>query len=35
LMGILDAVKTVDMPRPFHVHKGPEDLGGPLEPSEN
>jgi hypothetical protein len=36
LIGILDAVKTVDMPRPFHVHKtSEEDLGGPLDKSRN
>jgi len=35
LMGTLEAVKTADMPRPFHVHRGPEDLGGAQDISGN
>ncbi len=35
LVGILEAVKTVDMPRPFHVHRTPDDLGGPQDISGN
>lgn len=35
LVNIIEAVKTVDMPRPFHVHQKQEDLGGPLDKSGN